>query len=92
MARRGLRIEDFVCKCPLKLPKVVKVDCSRTTQFASAIMMSFSSTTEVIPLNMNSSHSYWDLTLQNILDVQKGEVYSVPLDWSSASYPSPLLL
>jgi 3-phosphoshikimate 1-carboxyvinyltransferase len=72
---------------PLKLPKVVKVDCSRTTQFASAIMMSFSSTTEVIPLNMNSSHSYWNLTLQNILDMQKGEVYSVPLDWSSASYP-----
>lgn len=72
---------------PLNLPKKVKVDCSRTTQFASAIMMSFSSRTEVIPENMNSSHSYWNLTLQNILDMQKSEVYSIPLDWSSASYP-----
>ncbi len=72
---------------PLNLPKKVRVDCSRTTQFASAVMMSFSSRTEVIPENMNSSHSYWNLTLQNILDMQKSEVYSIPLDWSSASYP-----
>jgi 3-phosphoshikimate 1-carboxyvinyltransferase len=74
-------------KGPLLLPSEVEVDCSRTTQFASGIGLAFHEATQIKPLNMTSSQSYWDLTLQNIAYVENHNNYSIPLDWSSASYP-----
>lgn len=72
---------------PLLLPPEVKVDCSRTTQFASAIALSFHRITKVIPVDMTSSQSYWKMTEELISAAQSETSFTVPLDWSSASYP-----
>lgn len=72
---------------PLLLPKNIVIDCSRTTQFASAMKLAFSDVTQVTPLNLHSSKSYWEMTEKLISAVASKDHYSVPMDWSSASYP-----
>lgn len=71
---------------PLEVPTSLEVDCERTTQFATAFELCFPATT-VIPKNLTTSQSYWAMTGKVIKDLQKSDLYSVPLDWSSASYP-----
>ncbi len=77
---------QLILKGPLSLPDKLSVDCSRTTQFASGIALVFSNT-QVIPANMSSSQSYWNMTLDLMDTVKTQNSFSVPLDWSSASYP-----
>lgn len=71
---------------PLTLPSEVEMDCSRTTQFASGIQLAFPET-KVIPVNLSTSLSYWEMTNFLIQEFKDQNEYSIPLDWSSASYP-----
>jgi 3-phosphoshikimate 1-carboxyvinyltransferase len=78
--------ERLFLKGPLKLPSRLKVDCSKTTQFASGLRLAFPET-EIIPVNMESSQSYWEMTVEMVKEFERTMIYQVPLDWSSASYP-----
>jgi 3-phosphoshikimate 1-carboxyvinyltransferase len=83
-----LRGNRLALQGPLNLPNVVEIDCARTTQFASAIQLAFSHKgIKVIPIKMESSQSYWEMTEDLIKTMQSGQNFNVPLDWSSASYP-----
>lgn len=73
---------------PIKAPKSLEVDCTRTTQYATAFELSLSDFgTKVIPVNLTTSQSYWAMTEKVIQDLKQTDIYPVPLDWSSASYP-----
>ena len=73
---------------PIQVPKVLEIDCTKTTQFASSFQLAFAGTeTKVIPTNMKASQSYWNMTEKLIQDMHGATSYDVPLDWSSASYP-----
>ncbi len=73
---------------PIKLPEILKVDASKTTQFATAFqLLSVCTQTKVIPLHMESSQSYWAMTEKLVEDLPKLSSYMIPADWSSASYP-----
>jgi 3-phosphoshikimate 1-carboxyvinyltransferase len=72
---------------PIKFPETLKVDCSKTTQFATAFQLIAPERKKVIPENLNSSVSYWKMTEKILEDILASDVYDVPLDWSSASYP-----
>jgi 3-phosphoshikimate 1-carboxyvinyltransferase len=70
---------------PLKLPAEVTMDCSRTTQFATAIQLAFPGV-RVRPEQLKTSLSYWKLTEHLLQQTATTECYEIPLDWSSASY------
>lgn len=73
---------------PVKLPEVLEVDCQETTQFATAFqLLSLTYKVKVIPQNLKTSQSYWLMTDKMIKEFQSLDSYSIPLDWSSASYP-----
>jgi 3-phosphoshikimate 1-carboxyvinyltransferase len=78
---------ELTLRGPLKLPRTVEVDCSRTTQFASGLQLAFFNHAKIRPLNMTSSQSYWNLTDDLLVKMNEVDEYSIPLDWSSASYP-----
>lgn len=79
-----LKGDQLILQGPLNLPSEVKVDCSRTTQFASGLRLIGA---KVIPVNMKSSQSYWEMTEELIQMMQSATEFRIPLDWSSASYP-----
>jgi 3-phosphoshikimate 1-carboxyvinyltransferase len=73
---------------PVNFPKELNVDCSQTTQFATAFaLVASDKSCEVIPKGMDASESYWEMTKALIKTIPHATSYSVPLDWSSASYP-----
>lgn len=78
--------DKLILKGPIQFPETLKVDCSKTTQFATAFQLIAPSSVKVIPENMQTSQSYWRMTEKMIQDL-KSDSYIVPLDWSSASYP-----
>lgn len=78
--------DELIIKGPVKLPGTLKIDCSKTTQFATAFQL-IANNTKVIPVNLKSSISYWQMTEQLIHKMKDVDSYSIPLDWSSASYP-----
>lgn len=71
---------------PLSISGELIVDCSKTTQFATAFKMILPPGT-VKPIHLTSSQSYWRMTEKILQEMSLSTVYSVPLDWSSASYP-----
>ncbi len=83
-----LRGNELTLRGPLLLSGKIEVDCGRTTQFASGLQMAFSDQpVEIIPVNMSSSQSYWRMTEDLIQRIRVSSEYTIPLDWSSASYP-----
>ncbi len=83
-----LQGNELTIQGPVTLPDVLHVDCSRTTQFASGLQLAFSDqNVKVVPVGMDSSESYWKMTQEMIAKISGPDSYSVPLDWSSASYP-----
>lgn len=70
----------------------VEVDCSRSTQFATALELALvERKIKVVPLNLHSSIDYWRMTeklIQNYRDGQRHFV--VPVDFSSLTYPLAL--
>lgn len=73
-------------KGPVKFPTVLKVDCSKTTQFATSFQLIAPSSTKVVPEKLHSSLSYWRMN-EKIMNDLHSEEYAIPADWSSASYP-----
>lgn len=82
----SLHENKLFIKGPLKLPSEVKMDCSRSTQFATAIQLAYPEV-KVTPVNLESSQSYWEMTVSLVKNSLSSNEYDVPLDWSSASYP-----
>jgi 3-phosphoshikimate 1-carboxyvinyltransferase len=83
-----LKDDILTLRGPITFPSSLEVDCSLTTQFASAFqLINFDNKSEIIPTNMKSSQSYWAMTNELQKKMKTVEHYDVPLDWSSASYP-----
>jgi 3-phosphoshikimate 1-carboxyvinyltransferase len=73
---------------PLQTSKLIEIDCSETTQFASGFQLAMAyNGTEIIPSNLGSSKSYWEMTKLMIENFKKSPEFFIPMDWSSASYP-----
>jgi len=73
---------------PLLWPDHLEVDCSKTTQFASGFKLALGFTpVEIVPMKLSSSLSYWEMTNQMIEHFKNHDQYTIPADWSSASYP-----
>lgn len=73
---------------PVNLPREIIVDCSKTTQFATAFQLISVATNSIVhPKNLEASQSYWDMTEELVRNLPKTDFYSIPRDWSSASYP-----
>lgn len=85
-AEASLSEDKLILKGPLNFPAMLEVDCSKTTQFATAFQLVAPSHVKIVPLNLKSSQSYWRMTEKMMTEMEKGN-YAVPLDWSSASYP-----
>ncbi len=69
----------------------LEIDCSKSTQFASALMLAFSN----IPLkfeflNLKASEAYLKMTSQVIKKAMEGNSYTIPVDFSSLGYPAAL--
>lgn len=88
-------IDDFWCsvKGPIAMhSKVLEIDSSRSTQFATALKLVLAEwPIEVKPMKMESSLDYWKMTL-DIVDRFKAGVrsFEVPVDFSSLTYPLAL--
>lgn len=86
--KASLKADKLFLQGPLKLPEALKVDCKRTTQFASGFQLAWAFTDKKIePINLNTSQSYWAMTQDMILKFQLTSSFEIPMDWSSASYP-----
>lgn len=73
---------------PVQLPSELHIDCSKTTQFATAFqLLSVANDVKVIPENLHSSQSYWAMTEKMVKELSTIREYDIPKDWSSASYP-----
>ena len=73
-------------KGPIKNERHLDVDCSKTTQFYSALLMlSKALTLDMTPMNLHGSKGYVDIT-KKLLRTFSNQ-YSVPVDFSGASYP-----
>lgn len=73
---------------PVQLPSRLEMNCALTTQFATAFqLLAIVRDINVIPVNMQSSRSYWELTERMLSDFKQKTTYEIPLDWSSAGYP-----
>lgn len=85
-AQAEMTDSHLVVSGPVDAPSVLEIDCSRTTQFATAFDLTLKET-RVVPLNLNSSLSYWNMNGPLKEEISQNDTYSVPLDWSSAAYP-----
>ena len=73
---------------PVSWPESLEIDCSKTTQFATGFqLMSGKTNTTIRPVNLKSSLSYWKMTEKIMTEMSGGANYTIPADWSSASYP-----
>jgi len=85
-AQAELTEDRLIVQGPLRKPVTLEVDCSRTTQFATAFDLSLKDT-RIIPLQLKSSLSYWNMNAPLKEHFLRNDSYVVPADWSSASYP-----
>ncbi len=68
-------------------PGVLEVDCSKTTQFASALeLVADIAKIQIIPINLNSSSKYLYMTSYVKQALKRNKKYSIPTDFSSLSY------
>lgn len=73
-------------KGPLK-EKAVVIDCSRSSQFASAMRMVLEDENNIILKHFETSISYYKMTEKIISEYQsKKNVFDIPVDFSSCSY------
>ncbi len=87
-AKAILKGDTLIVQGPAQFPPTLEIDCSRTTQFATAFSLLSSVTgCEISPINLEASKAYWDMTNEILKCTKYNSVYSIPLDWSSASYP-----
>lgn len=84
------RLENNILtiKGPVNLPRELLIDASKTTQFATAFkLLTLKHEMKIVPQGMDSSQSYWLMNEILIKEFKNKNSYSIPLDWSSASYP-----
>ena len=80
--------EKLFIQGPIHVPQELKVDCQRTTQFASGFELALAfKDCKIIPTHLASSQSYWSMTDSVIQHFTQHDEYTVPADWSSASFP-----
>lgn len=71
----------------------LEIDCGKSTQFASAMMLAFSNfPLTVVPVNVKASETYIEMTKFIINESMKKNALEVPVDFSSLSYPLVLAL
>ena len=72
--------------------KKIKIDCSKSSQFASAIFMGlFDTDIELEYVNLDKSQIYFEMTRSIVNEFIKGKrSFKVPLDFSGLSYPLAL--
>lgn len=69
----------------------LKVDSTRSTQFASALAMAVSVWKgRVDPVGMHASEDYFAMTIDCIENAKHSNTWRVPVDFSSLSYPMAL--
>ena len=86
--RAELTGQRLLVQGPLKLPKEFFVDATLTTQFVSGFQLALAfSDTVVRPQSLESSLSYWKMTQKMVQHFKLQDSYTIPADWSSASYP-----
>lgn len=81
-----LEREKLYLQGPIKRPAKLAVNCSRTTQFATAFDLILQST-EIETKNLKSSQSYLMMNEPLKEHFLHQNEYTIPADWSSASYP-----
>lgn len=82
-----------ILKGPASLYSTTKleIDCQKSTQFASALMLAFSNRPLQFEfLNLHASETYLKMTSQVIKKSLESNSYTVPVDFSSLSYPAAL--
>lgn len=83
-----LKEDLLIIQGPAAFSTELYIDCSLTTQFASAFQLILhEERTVVIPTHLSSSQSYWEMTKEIQRKLKGLSRYHVPRDWSSASYP-----
>jgi 3-phosphoshikimate 1-carboxyvinyltransferase len=83
----------YEIKGPMNLneKKIIDVDCSRSTQFASALkLVLFNQKIKINLKNVKSSEDYIHMTEKVIHDASKNRGLRIPVDFSSAGYPLAL--
>ncbi len=71
----------------------LEIDCGKSTQFASAMMLAFSNLPlTVVPVNVKASETYLEMTKFILAESLKKNSLDVPVDFSSLSYPLALAL
>ena len=69
----------------------LEVDCSESTQFASALMLAFfQNSLNIETKNIISSETYLSMTRAILKEVAHKNSYNIPVDFSSLSYPVAL--
>lgn len=87
-AKAYLHDDILTIQGPAALPSELKIDCSLTTQFATAFqLLKVRTNINVIPVNLHSSQSYWEMTESLVENFTSYNQYKIPMDWSSATYP-----
>ena len=72
---------------------IIEVDCSDSTQFASALMLAFFQTSlNIKTKNIISSETYLAMTRAILKEVAHKNSYNIPVDFSSLSYPVALAI
>lgn len=74
---------------PAELCSELIIDCSKTSQEASGLLMVFSSNIKINFLNISNSKSYFELTQTLVKSKSSSDFYPV-VDFSSIGYPAAL--
>lgn len=89
----GIMKPWITIKGPASLYNTTKlsIDCAKSTQFASALMLAFSNRPLQFDfLNLHASEAYLAMTAQVIKKSLENNSYTVPPDFSSMGYPIAL--
>ena len=92
----GLKLQDGKDKFWFKVfggnklkSEIIDVDCSKSTQFISGMMLGYANHgVSFNPIGMVSSTKYFEMTKKAVNDFKSGaQSFFVPVDFSSLSYP-----
>lgn len=72
---------------PIKIPHQIKIDCSKTTQFATALLnLKAKYDFKIDYLNLNSSKKYIEMSEYLVKLLENKNEFSIPPDFSSLGY------
>lgn len=89
---KNISIQDNILRIQahgaITLPHPVVIDCARSTQFASSVVLNFSKLNPTLVFqNLQGSHNYFQLSQQMVEEFKRADLeWSCPLDWSSAAF------